>query len=96
MTEGFRPPPYPYDRLDELKAIADALEGGCVDLSVGTPTDPAVPAVVAALASSNAERGYPASIGSLAYRRAAVEWMSRRFGITVPATARRSPAEFES
>jgi succinyldiaminopimelate transaminase len=85
MTEGFRPPPYPYDRLDELKALADAHEGGCVDLSVGTPTDPAPPEVIAALASSNAERGYPASIGSLAYRRAAAHWMGRRFGVGVDA-----------
>jgi succinyldiaminopimelate transaminase len=83
MTEGFRPPPYPYDRLDELKAIADQHDGGCVDLSVGTPTDAALPAVVAALSSSNAERGYPASIGSAAYRRAAADWMRRRFGVTI-------------
>lgn len=83
MTEGFRPPPYPYDRLDELKAIADQHEGGCVDLSVGTPTDPAMPEVVAALAASNAERGYPASIGSLHFRRGAAQWMQRRFGISV-------------
>lgn len=83
MTDGFRPPPYPYDRLDELKALADEHEGGCVDLSVGTPTDPTMPGVVAALASSNAERGYPASIGSLAYRRGAAGWMERRFGITI-------------
>ncbi len=43
MTEGFRPPPYPYDRLDELKAVADAHPGGVVDLSIGTPTDPPPP-----------------------------------------------------
>jgi succinyldiaminopimelate transaminase len=83
MTEGFRPPPYPYDRLDELKAVADTHDGGCVDLSVGTPTDATMPGVIAALASSNAERGYPASIGSLSYRRGAAAWMQRRFDITV-------------
>jgi succinyldiaminopimelate transaminase len=83
MSEGFRPPPYPYDRLDELKALADRHEGGCVDLSVGTPTDPALPDVVAALSTSNAERGYPASIGSAALRRAAADWMRRRFDITI-------------
>jgi aspartate/methionine/tyrosine aminotransferase len=69
--------------LDELKAIADRHEGGCVDLSVGTPTDPALPDVVNALSSSNTERGYPASIGSVAYRRAAADWMRRRFGVTI-------------
>ena len=83
MNEGFRPPPYPYDRLDEIKAIAAAHEGGCVDLSIGTPSDPASAATVAALGSSNAERGYPASIGSLAFRSAAVGWLHRRLGVTV-------------
>ena len=37
---AFVPPPYPYDRLDELKAEADQLPGGCIDLSIGTPCDP--------------------------------------------------------
>jgi succinyldiaminopimelate transaminase len=82
-AEGFVPPPYPYDRLDEIKPLADAHEGGCVDLSIGTPCDPPPASVIAALGSSNTERGYPASIGSLAYRKAASAWLSRRFGIAV-------------
>ena len=36
----FRLPPYPYDRLDGLAKLADALPGGMVDCSVGTPCDP--------------------------------------------------------
>jgi len=80
---GFRPPPYPYDRLDELKAIAAALPGGCVDLSVGTPFDPPIDSVVVALGSSGAERSYPLSIGTPAFRRAAADWMARRLGVTV-------------
>jgi succinyldiaminopimelate transaminase len=80
---GFVPPPYPYDRLDGLLPIAAALPGGAVDLSIGTPCDPPPPAVVAALSSSDSERGYPASIGSLALRRAAANWMQRRFGVTI-------------
>jgi succinyldiaminopimelate transaminase len=79
----FVPPPYPYDRLDELKAVADRHEGGCVDLSVGTPCDPPPASVIDALATSGAERGYPASIGSLAYRRAARDWLERRAGVAV-------------
>ena len=78
---GFVPPPYPYDRLDELRATADAFDGGCVDLSVGAPTDPPSSAVVGALSASDAERGYPASLGSAAYREAAKRWLARRFGI---------------
>lgn len=79
----FEPPPYPYDRLDGAKAKAAALEGGLVDLSVGTPCDPPAPAVLDALAHSGAERGYPPSIGSERLRVAAVSWIERRFGVTV-------------
>jgi succinyldiaminopimelate transaminase len=82
---GFVPPPYPYDRLDELAAIAAALPGGCVDLSIGTPCDPPPAAVVAALAASGTERGYPASIGTLGFREAAAEWLARRLGVSVDA-----------
>ena len=82
-TEPFVPPPYPYDRLDELKAVAAAHDGGLVDLSVGTPCDPPPPTVVEALARSGAERGYPPSIGTAAYRDAAAGWMARRLGVEV-------------
>ena len=78
---GFVPPPYPYDRLRDLQLIADAHDGGCVDLSVGTPTDPPPEVAVRALATSGTERGYPASIGSPAYRAAAAGWMARRLGV---------------
>ena len=87
MTEGFQPPPYPYDRLEPLKAKAAAHDGGLVDLSIGTPCDPPPEEVVAALASSNAERGYPASIGTPALRSAAAAWIDRRFGVSIRATA---------
>ena len=84
-SEGFVPPPYPYDRLDGFKKFADALDGGTVDLSIGTPCDPPPAAVVAALASSNAERGYPASIGTQPLRASFSSWMARRFDVEVPA-----------
>jgi len=84
---GFVPPPYPYDRLDRLVAVADRLEGGVVDLSIGTPVDPAPPAVVAALSTSGAERGYPSSIGTSALRDAARRWMRRRFGVDIDPAA---------
>jgi len=84
---GFEPPPYPYDRLAGLVARAAEHDGGAVDLSVGTPCDPPPPEVVAALASSGAERGYPASIGSAAYREAAAGWLARRLGVDVDPSA---------
>jgi succinyldiaminopimelate transaminase len=85
MSTGFVPPPYPYDRLDGFKAIADAHDGGCVDLSIGTPCDAPPPAVITALAGSDSERGYPPSIGTVALRKAISRWISRRFDVDVPA-----------
>jgi aspartate/methionine/tyrosine aminotransferase len=85
-TKGFEPPPYPYDRLDGVKSRAVARfasAGGLVDCSIGTPCDPPPPAVLAALAASGTERGYPTSQGSAAYRRSAAAWLERRFGVAV-------------
>ena len=83
-TGGFVPPPYPYERLDALKRVADALPGGVVDCSIGTPCDPvpevASRAAIAALAGSN---GYPPSAGTPPLRDAAAGWIRRRFGVAV-------------
>ncbi len=84
---SWTPPPYPYDRLGEIMARAEAHDGGAVDLSVGTPTDAPLPAVVEALGHSGTERGYPASVGSPAFRAAACEWMARRLGVSVEPSA---------
>ena len=83
----YEPPPYPYDRLNELKPLAEHHAGGLVDLSIGTPRDPAPPAAVAALAASGAERGYPPSIGLPEARQAASDWLARCFDADVPADA---------
>jgi aspartate/methionine/tyrosine aminotransferase len=87
---GFTPPPYPYDRLTAVRTRAverfgEVAEGtaGIVDCSIGTPCDPPPDAVVEAEASSGSERGYPASPGSAAYRKAAAGWLARRFGVTI-------------
>ena len=83
---GFVPPPYPYERLDALKRLADSLPGGIVDCSIGTPCDP-VPEVASRAAARvlDASMGYPASAGSAALRGAAAEWFGRRFDVTVTA-----------
>lgn len=83
MSQGFVPPPYPYERVGELTAIAEQLDGGAIDLSIGTPCDPPAPAVVAALAEAGPARGYPPSIGTPALRRAAADWIGRRLGAVV-------------
>ncbi|WP_420608829.1 aminotransferase class I/II-fold pyridoxal phosphate-dependent enzyme [Candidatus Poriferisodalis sp.] len=80
---GYVPPPYPYDRLDELKPLADRHDGGLVDLSIGTPVDPPTPAVLAALGGSDSERGYPPSIGTPELREAAAHWCAERLGVQV-------------
>ena len=84
---GFVPPIYPYDKLDELAALAERHEGGVVDLSVGTPCDPPPAVVLEALAGSGTERGYPSSIGTAEYREAALAWMSRRFKVDTTGVA---------
>lgn len=80
---GFEPPVYPYERLAGVREKAAAAEGGLVDLSIGTPCDAPPTAVVEALATSGAERGYPRSVGSEQYRQAAAGWMARRLGVEV-------------
>ncbi len=82
---GFVPPPYPYDRLDGLRRLAEALPGGVVDCSVGTPCDDPPPAALAALTASGTERGYPSSAGSPAFRQAAAGWLARRFRVDADA-----------
>ncbi len=86
-TEGYVPPPYPYDLLDELRTAAADRFGTAIDCSIGAPIDAPPPAVINALSGSGAERGYPASIGTLEFRTAAAEWMRRELGVDIdPAT----------
>lgn len=80
---GFVPPPYPYDRLDALKAEVLDRHGRIVDLSIGTPFDPPPAAVVEALSTSGTERSYPPSVGTPALLDAAARWISRRNGVDV-------------
>jgi succinyldiaminopimelate transaminase len=80
---GFVPPPYPYDRLVELREACARHDGGVVDCSVGTPCDPAAPEVLEAMAESGAEHGYPTSAGSESYRTSASEMLARCYGVDV-------------
>src|SRR4051812_13463135 len=83
-SPAFVPPPYPHDRLGPIRATAAAVPGGIIDASVGTPVDP-MPAVAldALAAAAPFGTGYPATIGSLGFREAAVGWVDRRFGVTL-------------
>jgi len=79
---GFVPPPYPYDRLNDLKAVGQAFDGGLVDLSIGTPFDAPPATVIEALAGSGSERSYPPSIGTEPFRAAAAGWLNRYLGLS--------------
>jgi succinyldiaminopimelate transaminase len=83
---SFSPPPYPYERLDVLKKLADTHEGGAIDCSIGTPIDAPPPAVLEELAKGSGARGYPTSQGSPEYRASAAAWMNRRFGLSLSST----------
>lgn len=83
-VQGFVPPPYPYDRLDRFAPLAQSLDGGLVDLSIGTPCDAPPAEVVLALSNSNSERGYPPSVGGPVMKAAIRGWIDRRFGVEVP------------
>ena len=88
MTSGFVPPAYPYDRLEEAKRVASGHDGGLIDLSIGTPTDPPPGDVMATLTGAPAAAsGYPPSIGTLDLRRAIAHWTKNRLEVAVPPDA---------
>ncbi|MEI8336935.1 MAG: succinyldiaminopimelate transaminase [Actinomycetes bacterium] len=87
-SQGFVPPPYPQDRLDTLKKVADALPGGMVDCSVGNPVDPVPEVALEALAAAAAlGNTYPPTIGSPDLRGAASRWLLRRGGVDLDPTS---------
>jgi succinyldiaminopimelate transaminase len=77
-------PDFPWDRLSPVKdaAIAAAGADGLVDLSVGTPVDPAPAVVQAALAAAADAPGYPLTSGTAALRDTIAGFLTARFGIT--------------
>ncbi len=77
-----RLPDFPWDQLTAHAERARAHEDGIVDLSVGTPVDPTPAVVQRALAAATDAPGYPTTIGRPETRQAALDWLSRRFGVT--------------
>ncbi len=80
---SFTPPPYPYERLDGIKRIASAHEGGAIDCSIGTPIDPPPAVVLEELARGAGARGYPPSAGTGDFRRSVSAWLADRFDVEV-------------
>ena len=77
-----RLPDFPWDHLTTYAERARAHDGGIVDLSVGTPVDPTPAVVQQALAGAADAPGYPTTVGRPETRQAALDWLSRRFGVT--------------
>ncbi|MGN0096754.1 MAG: succinyldiaminopimelate transaminase [Corynebacterium sp.] len=75
-------PDFPWDSLSGAKQVASSHPDGLVDLSVGTPVDEVAPSIQLALAESAAAPGYPQTVGTPELRRAIVEALARRFGVT--------------
>lgn len=75
-------PDFPWDTLDEARAVAEAHPDGIVDLSVGTPVDPVAPLIREALAGASESSGYPTTAGTPTLRRSMVAALSRRYGVT--------------
>lgn len=75
-------PVFPWDTLADVTAAARAHPDGIVDLSVGTPVDEVAPVIRDALAAASASGGYPTTAGTAQLRRAMVEALRRRYGVT--------------
>ncbi|MEX0427584.1 succinyldiaminopimelate transaminase [Nocardioides sp. DS6] len=87
MTLADRPisgrlPDFPWDKLTSYAATARQHPGGIVDLSVGTPVDPTPQVVQDALKAAADSHGYPVTIGKVATRQAAIDWLARDHGVT--------------
>ncbi|WP_248580755.1 succinyldiaminopimelate transaminase [Nocardioides sp. InS609-2] len=82
MTVSGRLPDFPWDSLTQHAERAREHADGIVDLSVGTPVDPTPYVVQEALAAAADASGYPTTVGTPAVRRAAIDWLARRFGVT--------------
>jgi succinyldiaminopimelate transaminase len=76
-----RLPAFPWDRLTDVRRLAEAHPDGVVDLSIGTPVDPVPDLVQQAIAAASDAPGYPTVLGRPELRDAAVGWMQRRLGV---------------
>lgn len=72
--------PYDWSRVSKYREIARQAEGGCIDISVGSPADEVPQSVVEALrdaATAPNAYGYPATVGTQALQNAISRWFMR-------------------
>ena len=90
MSRIDRLPPYLFTAIDRAKAAARAEGRPVVDLGVGDPDRPTPAALVERLAREAVDPAghcYPAQYGDPDFRRAAADWLARRYGVEAdPAT----------
>src|ERR1044072_4781959 len=79
-------PTYVFAELDELKAAARARGADLIDLGMGNPDRPTPAAIVQVLqdaVANPANHGYPDFRGKPAFRQAVVDWMQRRYNVSI-------------
>lgn len=80
-------PDYPWDAMAPYIERARQHPDGLLDLSIGSPVDPAPDVAREALEAAGDAHGYPATAGSARVREAIAEWWQRRRGVTVASDA---------
>ncbi|SCC79826.1 succinyldiaminopimelate transaminase [Bifidobacterium commune] len=76
--------PYDWSRVASYRASAQAVPGGMIDLSVGSPVDPVPDDIRQALAGSSDSanaHGYPSVAGTEELRAAVPEWFQLHYGV---------------
>lgn len=79
-------PPYPFARIDEIKAEQIARGVDVIDLTIGDPDLPTPEGIVAAMKralENPAHHRYPSYVGMLSFREAIAEWYGRRFQVAL-------------
>lgn len=80
-------PDYPWEAMTPYIERAAEHPRGAVNLSIGSPVDPAPQTVRDALAAATDAHGYPAAAGTPQLREAIAEWYARERGVTVTPAA---------
>lgn len=80
-------PDFPWNSLTPFSTKASQHPGGIIDLSVGSPVDPAPRVVRDALAAAADAHAYPMTAGTPALREAIVAWYARRRSVPGLSTA---------
>lgn len=76
-------PEYPWDAMAPYAELASSHPDGLLNISIGSPVDPAPKSVRDALAAATDAHAYPATAGTPMLREAIAEWFARRRGVNI-------------